>query len=412
MKRYYKVPLLLVTAIFPIAASAYGPPPNVVTSTDANTAMGSSALSSNQFGEANTAVGSQALTSNQNGINNTAVGADALIVNVNGQDNTAVGSDALGENTTGSGNTALGYQTLFSNIGGINNTAIGADAFAGSYGGNDNTATGVFALYNSNGGNANTSTGSNSLSSNTTGSYNTAAGFQSLISNTTGYRNEADGAWALQSNTIGHDNTALGQGALLSTTSGSYNIGVGENAGYYVTTGNNNIEIGNFGSPADARVIRLGKQSVHLATYIAGVSGTHVTGSAVYVTSTGQLGVLASSERYKTAIAPMARNTEKLKQLRPVTFHLKTDPKGEVQYGLIAEEVAKVYPELVIRDGAGKIQGVRYEELAPMLLNEAQQQEQQIAFQAVEIRQLKEQLQRLDTVVLKLQSKDELVAQR
>jgi hypothetical protein len=89
------------------------------------------------------------------------------------------------------------------------------------------------------------------------------------------------------------------------------------------------------------------------------------------VTSSGQLGVLASSERYKTAITPMGENTKKLEQLRPVSFHLKTDPKGAVQYGLIAEEVDKVYPELVIRDDTGKIQGVRYDELAPMLLNEA-----------------------------------------
>lgn len=128
-------------------------------------------------------------------------------------------------------------------------------------------------------------------------------------------------------------------------------------------------------------------------TYIAGITGAHVTGSAVYISSTGQLGVLASSERYKTAIAPMARSsTERLQLLHPVTFHLKTDPKGDVQYGLIAEEVARVYPELVIRDDAGKIQGVRYEELAPMLLNEAQQQQQQIATQAGQLQEMRREL--------------------
>jgi hypothetical protein len=120
------------------------------------------------------------------------------------------------------------------------------------------------------------------------------------------------------------------------------------------------------------------------------------------VTSSGQLGVLASSERYKTAIAPMGGNTEKLAQLRPVTFHLKSDPGGAVQYGLIAEEVDKVYPELVIRDDAGQIQGVRYDELAPMLLNVVQKQQQKmtaqdaaIEAQAAEFRAMKVQLAEL-----------------
>jgi trimeric autotransporter adhesin len=141
--------------------------------------------------------------------------------------------------------------------------------------------------------------------------------------------------------------------------------------------------------------------------------------SAVYVTSSGQLGVLASSERYKTGIAPMRRNTEKLTQLRPVSFHLKSEPNGPVQYGLIAEEVAKVYPELAIRDDNGKIQGVRYEELAPMLLNEVQKQQQRIAAQEqraasqdAKISQLQEQLTEMHAALLNLESKDQRIAQR
>ena len=137
-----------------------------------------------------------------------------------------------------------------------------------------------------------------------------------------------------------------------------------------------------------------------------------MTGAAVYVTSSGQLGVLASSERYKTAIVPMGENTNKLQQLRPVSFHLKTDPNGALQYGLIAEEVAKVYPELVIRDAAGKIQGVRYDELAPMLLNEVQQQQDQlrdIKRQVAELKQINEAMQ---AAISKLQGKDERVAMR
>jgi hypothetical protein len=136
-------------------------------------------------------------------------------------------------------------------------------------------------------------------------------------------------------------------------------------------------------------VTRIGKPGSQTSVYIAGIESAQVTGGAVYVTSKGQLGVLASSERYKTTIVPMGARTEKLKQLRPVSFHLKTDPNGVVQYGLIAEEVDRVYPELVIHDDAGKIHGVRYDELAPMLLNELQRQQQTLAAQAAEIRDLK-----------------------
>jgi hypothetical protein len=191
---------------------------------------------------------------------------------------------------------------------------------------------------------------------------------------------------------------------------------------------------------AESEVIRIGTAGTQTKTFVAGIENSKVTGAAVYVTSSGQLGVLASSERYKTAIAPMGANTQKLQQLRPVTFHLKTDPEGAVQYGLIAEEVDKVYPELVIRDDQGKIQGVRYDELAPMLLNEMQKQQQKLAAedatlklqadkfaaltvkteeQSAEIRGLKTQLAELNDLTQELraalpqvQSKDQLVAQR
>jgi hypothetical protein len=370
-----------------------------------DTAVGFNALYSNSVGANNTATGTMALASNSYGNANTANGSFALSQSTTGNNNTASGISALQDNTTGNENTASGSGALFYSATGDDNTAAGYNALNGNTTGSYNTASGSAALYSNTSGSYNTATGNAALWHNTTGNYNNAAGLYALTLNTTGYRNEASGAWALQFNTVGHDNTAAGQGALLSNTTGSYNIGLGENAGYYVTTGNNNIEIGNFGNAADARLIRIGTQSVHTATYIAGIGGAHVTGSAVYITATGQLGVLASSERYKTAIAPMGQSSEKLQQLRPVTFQLKTDPKGEVQYGLIAEEVAKVYPELVIRDDIGKIQGVRYEELAPMLLNEAQQQRQEIG-------QLKHQLEQLQAAFTKLQSKDELVAQR
>ena len=224
---------------------------------------------------------------------------------------------------------------------------------------------------------------------------------------------------ALYSNTSGSTNTASGINALYSNTTGNNNIAEGFRAGLNLTTGSNNIDIGNVGLAGDTNTIRIGTASTQGATYIAGIYGTSVSGSAVMISSTGQLGVTVSSERFKTAIVPMGSNTAKLGQLRPVTFHLKTDPKGVLQYGLIAEEVAKVYPELAIRNEKGRIDGVLYDELAPMLLNEMQHQQkaaaaqaEKMAIQSAEINQLKQRLTVMQAALVKLQSKDELVAQR
>jgi len=229
---------------------------------------------------------------------------------------------------------------------------------------------------------------------------------------------------ALYGNKTGNFNTASGTDALYSNTTGSTNIAEGYKAAYALTTGSNNIDIGNQGVAAESGAIRIGTTSTQTATYIAGIYNVALSGNTVVVTSTGQLGVAAvSSERFKTGIAPMASTSQKLEQLRPVTFHLKTDPKGALQYGLIAEEVAKVYPELAIRDSTGRIDGVRYDELAPMLLNEVQKrdaaqaeknaaQDQHIAAQDAKISQLMGQLAEMHAALVKLQSKDELVAQR
>jgi endosialidase-like protein len=202
--------------------------------------------------------------------------------------------------------------------------------------------------------------------------------------------------------------SASGWEALQNNTTGSNNIAVGLQGGLHLTTGSNNIDIGSTGVAAESDTIRIGA-ATQKATFIAGIFGTAVTGSAVVVSSTGKLGVTVSSERYKTAIAPLGTNTEKLQLLRPVSFHLKTDPNGVVQYGLIAEEVNEVYPELVIRDEKGRIDGVRYDELAPMLLNEMQKRN---ATQDAEIRDLKKLVVEMQAGLLKLQSKDELVAER
>jgi hypothetical protein len=384
MKTLSQSLLFAITALA-LAGTAYAQVPSTNDTSDgsANTGMGTGALGGvNLSGTNNTASGYEALFSNTTGTNNTASGVSALQNNTEGDANTAFGINALFSNTSGSENTASGYEALFSNTIGTNNTASGFGA----------------------------------LFHNTSGSENTAFGINALFSNKTGLDNTASGSAALGSNTTGNDNTASGVSALVSNTTGGSNIAVGFQAGLNLTTGSNNIDIGNVGVAGESNLIRIGTKGTHKGAIIAGISTFTVTGSAVYVTNTGRLGVLASSERYKTAITPMGSNTTKLEELRPVTFHLKTDPKGALQYGLIAEEVAKVYPELVIRNENGRIDGVRYDELAPMLLNEVQKrnvaQDQHIAAQDAKISQLVGQLAEMHAALVNLQSKSELVAQQ
>jgi hypothetical protein len=384
-----------------------------------NTASGFSALASNTTGNANTATGNNALITNTSGSNNTGSGFRALASNTTGNDNTASGMSALFQNMGGADNTASGYEALFLNSSGNDNTASGVSALANNTTGNANTASGFGALFANSTGTENIAFGVNALHDNTTANANTASGFDALFSNTTGCCNIASGASALQANTSGGNNTASGFQALLSNTTGDNNIAEGYQAGSNLTTGSNNIDIGNVGVAGENNIIRIGTKGTHKAAVIAGIDSTKVTGSAVYVTTTGRLGVLASSERFKTAVAPIGDSTEKMEQLRPVSFHLKAEPKGAVQYGLIAEEVAKVYPELVTRDDSGKIDGVRYDELAPMLLNEVQQQAatirdlKQVQFRTQQqMAELKALNQATQVALQKLLAKDELIAQR
>lgn len=369
----YRTHSILIVALAAMAQSAYGQqPPDVVASDSSN----------------NTAMGTDALLNLSGGYDNTGSGAFALENNTTGYYNTAVGYGTLRANTTGFQNTASGVGALNANTTGSHNTAIGTFALPVNTTGSDNTASGVSALQFNSTGFYNTATGYSALYANTTGFENTASGLQALHSNTSGSNNAAAGTDALYSNTTGYYNTASGTSALQNNTTGSNNLAEGYHAGYNLTTGNNNIDIGSVGVAGESDTIRIGTVATQRATYIAGVYGTSVSGSAVMVSSTGQLGVTVSSERFKTAIAPLAADSTKLQQLRPVSFRLKTDPHGALQYGLIAEEVAKVYPELVIRGDKGRIDGVRYDELAPLLLKEAQQQ-------AAEIRDLKQQVAEL-----------------
>lgn len=374
-----------------------------------NTAVGAKSLQSNSTGGGNTAVGNNALNESTTGHDNAATGLSALASNTTGQDNVADGAGALFGNTTGQYNTATGEEALSGgnapDMTGSGNTADGVQSLFSNTTGYQNTASGSYALWSSTVGNHNTASGSYALYSNTNGNSNTADGDDALYSNTTGYHNTASGSNALFLNTTGTTNVAMGLEALYSNTTGSNNIAVGTGAGYNLTYGNNNIDVGNEGEATESGKIRIGTPGTQTATYIAGIESAKVTGAAVYVTSSGQLGVLASSERYKTGITSMGASTEKLKQLRPVSFHLKSDPDATPQYGLIAEEVNKIYPELVIRDGSGKIQGVRYDELAPMLLNEMQKQ-------AAEIRDLKKLVMEMQAGLTRLQAPDTLVAGR
>ena len=395
-----------MTLLFLLSGIAYAqvPASNDTSDGNSNTGVGSGALggpATSKAANANTALGYYALESITTGYNNTAAGADALASNGTGSNNTATGFLALLSNTIGSNNTAAGSQALLSSLGDYN-TGSGASALQNNADGYSNTAAGFQALF-----------------SNVDGYSNTASGVNALYSNTAGMDNTASGQDALFSNSTGSDNTATGVQALNSAT-GSGNIALGFQAGLNVTTGSGNIEIGNVGAAADNKLIKIGTEGTQKKTYIAGIYGnTAVKGLAVVIASNGELGVVSSSERFKIDIATMGPATERLRQLRPVTFHYRNDQRGELRYGLIAEEVAKVYPELVVRNEQGRIDGVRYDELAPMLLNEVQKQQQINAAQTAKIASLERKVaeiddlkQQLSAVLQELRARDMLLAQR
>jgi hypothetical protein len=207
-----------------------------------------------------------------------------------------------------------------------------------------------------------------------------------LVNNTIGTFNSASGASALFSNTTGSYNSAVGYKALYTNTTGQINAALGYGAGFNITTGSNNIEIANAGSPTDTATIRIGLQGTQTQTFIAGIAGSAVTGSDVVVNGSGKLGVVVSSARYKRDINDMGATTDHLMKLRPVTFIYKNDEQKTKQYGLVAEEVEQVYPELVVHDPDGKVESVRYSMLTSMLLNELQKQTKENARQAEQLR--------------------------
>jgi Chaperone of endosialidase len=325
----------LVFACFALSQSAQGvvPPPDGGYP-GGNTAEGQNALLSLTTGPFNTAVGWLSLFSNTDGSFNTAVGAGALALNIGdqgglGNDNTAVGTAALLNNINGYANTAIGSFALFNNGGGVNNTAVGHNA-----------------LTNSTSGNANVAVGTGALANHATGSNNTAVGRDALLNDTTG-----------------ESNVAIGRSALVNNTSGVTNIAIGTDSGTSVSTASNIVCIG-FG---------VGGANVDDTTWIGNVFGVTTqsgTTAPVIVSNNGQLGTVASSERFKKDIASMQKTSEAILALRPVTFHYRTDAGNTPQFGLIAEEVAKVNPALVLPDKEGKPYTVRYEQVNAMLLNE------------------------------------------
>jgi hypothetical protein len=224
--------------------------------------------------------------------------------------------------------------------------ASGANALFSNTTGDNNAASGFYALY-----------------SNTTGTYNAAHGYESLYSNTTGGFNAANGALVLYNNTIGNFNVATGPGALFSNTTGSNNVAMGTTAGFALTTGSGNVCIG-------AGVNGVAGESN--TTRIRNVYTTVANGRAVYVNADNKIGTLSSSRRFKHDIQPMDSSSETLFELKPVTFRYKkdADPSQALSFGLIAEDVAEVSPELITRDEQGKPQTVRYEAVNAMLLNE------------------------------------------
>jgi hypothetical protein len=401
-----------------------------LTTGGSNTSLGYLSLKNNTTGNLNTATGAWALYSNT-ATGNTATGALALFSNGGGSNNTAHGTFALFANTIGGDNTGIGERALLSNTA-DRNTAVGSGALKSNTTGTDNTAMGAGALEHNTTNSGSTAVGSGALASNTSVFGNTAVGFQTLNRNTDGGDNTAVGTYALQTGIHGNSNTATGYTAL-AVNRGNQNTAIGSFALPNNPSGSNNVVIGahalelNLGSSDDivlgsgagngiitaSHVICIGApgEEVNNSCYIGHIFGaTSSGGSAVYVTPNGRLGTATSSRRFKEQIKPMDAASEALFSLKPVTFRYKKeiDPQRLPQFGLIAEEVERVSPNLVIRDAEGKPQTVRYEQINAMLLNEFLKEHQRVQEQEATISQLRSTVARQE--VAGLQQRQEVRA--
>jgi hypothetical protein len=345
---------------------------------------------------------------------NTAEGQNALFSLAGGVWNTALGGFTLFSDTTGGANTAVGLNALRFNVDGTSNTAVGVQSLFVNATGDQNCAFGVFSLF-ANTASGNSAFGFAALAHNTSGVQNTAVGTNALLNNTgggglAGSLNTAVGHDALTANTTGFENTAVGVNALQATTGGTAvaNTALGHSAGFNATTGSGNVYIG---------ANMLGVAGESNACYIRSISGRTVdvaTANAVLIDASNKLGTVASSQRFKRDIKPMDKASEAILALKPVTFHYKSDAKNTPCFGLIAEEVAKVNPDLVVRNNDGELMSVRYDQVNAMLLNEflkehkkVQELETTVAQQAkgmeVLTAQLKEQAAQIQKVSAQLE---------
>ena len=374
-----------------------------------NTAEGQNALLSLTSGTYNTAVGLFSLLSTTTNSFNTGVGAGTLLSNVAGSldtpdglppgsENTATGAGALLSNTTGAQNTANGAFALFSSTESDFNTAIGARALFLNTIGSSNTATGAGALQNNATGNFNAADGGFALFFNTTGNHNTAVGDSSLGSNDAGNSNVAIGDSTLVTNFSGNNNTAIGASALAGAT-GSGNIALGFQAGASVGGSGNVIAIGSPGDDVD---------NTCFIGNIRGVQTQNADAIAVVVDSAGQLGTASSSVRFKKEIKPMDNASEGILALKPVTFHYKNDKTDTPQFGLVAEEVAKVNRDLIVRDKSGQIYTVRYDAVNAMLLNEFLKEHRKVQKLEAALRAVNERLEDQDAKIQKVSAQLDL----
>ena len=305
--------------------------------------------------------------------------------------------------TAGAGIIYSGGSTLIHSYG-SQNIFAGSSAGNLTMGGSYNSGFGAGALFHNTSGSYNTASGYQALYSNTNGQQNTANGYRALQANTSGYQNTAIGDMALQANTSGGANVAIGFQALQANTNGINNTALGYSAGFF-TTGSYNIDIGSPGVAGESNTIRIGALTYQSNTYITGIYNAIASGGLpVYVTSGDKLGIITSSRRFKEDIQDMGHASDALLSLHPVTFKYKPDidPQGIPQFGLVAEEVEGVDPDLVVHDRDGKPYSVRYEQVSAMLLNEFLKEHKKVETQSAEIQNLEKKLDELQAEVKQL----------
>ncbi len=371
---------------------------------DFNTALGWDALRSNSLGSRNTAIGMESLTDNKGGNDNTAIGSFALTDNTTGQYNTASGSVALYKNTTGSHNTASGGGVLSKNTEGSHNTASGAFALSENVNGNHNTASGVYALKKNIRGGFNTAMGSEALKENTYGKLNTASGYQALTNNTEGSHNTAAGFSALSQNITGSKNTASGSGALMLNAGGDSNTAIGYGAGGHNNTGSNNIFIGfqagnNRSYQSRSNTLVIGNGSSKEDELITGDFAAHTVNINGALHASGNL-TQNSDARLKKDIQPLTHALDAILQLQGKTYRWKEDTTfaNKQDIGLVAQEVEKVFPELVAENEQG-YKGIAYSKLTAVLIEAIKEQQGQMTTQQDQIASLEKENTELKTIM-------------